>query len=377
MTIPKTEQNEHPVCEDLYRRLQKHLDQQHVGFPSTKQGADLRLLQRLFTGDEAKLAMHLSYKPVPLAEVMRQAVAEFPEGQVERLLESLLQKGAIGWKAKNGVDHWHLLALWLGMYEAQDGEPTPEFVADAGAYMQSLEYRMSLFAIRPSQMRTIPINKSVTIEHHTATYDQIRPLIENAHGPFVVVKCTCRHNMAMKGESCARTTRQETCLAINDMAANVLRRKHGREITREEALTILEQNQEDGLVLQPANAQEPEFLCSCCGCCCGWLKIHKSLPRPAEYWTSSFFAEVTQDICSRCGECVSRCQVRAVKLPEDGAATVDLARCIGCGLCVVTCETSAIQLKKKASETIPPRTKEDLDEKILENRQARAAKRAR
>lgn len=361
---------------DIYRLLQEHLDQQPVGFPATRQGADIRLLQRLFTTEEARIALHLSYKPMPVAAVIERTGAEFTAEQVETLLESLLMKGSIGLKAKDGIDHWHLLPLLLGIYEGQDGQPTAEFLADTDAYMRSLEYRKAFCAVRPSQMRTIPINKSIDVEHNIATYDQIRAIVENAQGPFVVIKCICREGMAMRDNPCVQTKLQETCLVLNDMAMMTLHRNHGREVTREEMLKIIQQNQDDGLVLQTTNAQEPEFVCSCCGCCCGWLKLHKSMLRPTEFWTSSFYAEVTPEDCTHCGECVSRCQVKALTLPSDGPATVNLGRCIGCGLCVPDCPTGAIRLKMKPSETIPPKTQEELSDRIQENRKTRASRKA-
>jgi Na+-translocating ferredoxin:NAD+ oxidoreductase subunit B len=362
---------------EIFRKLQQHLDLQAVAFPSSKSGADLRLLQRLFTAEEAQLALHLSYKPIPIAEIIEHAAAEFSAEQVGSLLESMLQKGSLGWKAKEGIDCWHLLPLWLGIFEAQDGHLSPEFLADAEGYMQTLEYRMSLYSIKPSQMRTIPINRSVTAKNHVGRYDQIQALIESASGPFVVLNCTCRQTAAMKDKPCKQTKREETCLLVNHMAANALRRGHGREIPREEALAILEQNQEDGLVLQLSNAQEPEFICSCCGCCCAWLRVQKSLPRPAEYWTSNYFAEIDSEACVSCGDCVARCQVNAISLPENSTAAIDLRRCIGCGLCIMSCPATAISLKEKASEIIPPKTREELDDLIRQNRKFRKPGNAR
>jgi hypothetical protein len=99
-------------------------------------------------------------------------------------------------------------------------------------------------------------------------------------------------------------------------------------------LAILQQNEDDGLVLQPANARQPEFVCSCCGCCCGMLSYQKLLPHPVDFWASTYLAEVSAAACSQCGTCVSRCQVGAVTLAgPSGAATVIPGRCI-CGLCV-------------------------------------------
>ena len=107
---------------DIYRLLQQHLDKQAVGFPSVKSGADVRLLKRLFSPDEAKLALHLTYKYEPTRTIVVRAADEFPAEQAKDLLEAMLQKGAIGWKEKNGTAHWCIMPLVVGMYECQDGE---------------------------------------------------------------------------------------------------------------------------------------------------------------------------------------------------------------------------------------------------------------
>jgi ferredoxin len=360
----------------IYRLLQQHLDQQPVGFPATWSRADLRFLRRMFTPEEAKVALHLSYQPIPTDMIIERTSPEFSVEQTGRLLDSMLRKGSVGWKKKNGVDHWHVLPMVIGMYEAQDGEPTPDFLADADAYMKTLGYGASMLAVSPPQMRTIPINQSIPVEHNIATYDQIRAIVEESHGPFVVLKCICRQRMALKNKPCKQTSRLETCLAFHDMAAMVLRRDHGREVTRDEVLAILRQNEDDGLVLQPANARHPEFVCSCCGCCCGMLSMQKSLPHPVDFWTSNFLAEVDGAVCSHCGKCVSRCQVNAVTLPRaKGPARINASRCIGCGLCVSTCPSQAVHLSKRVPETIPPETEEDLYAEIAAKKKGAWARR--
>jgi ferredoxin len=173
----------------------------------------------------------------------------------------------------------------------------------------------------------------------------------------------------MRKKPCKKVSREETCLAFGDMARMVLRRKHCREVTREEVLAILRQNEEDGLVLQPENARQPEFVCSCCGCCCGMLAIQKALPHPVDFWASAYCAEVSPLACSQCGTCVSRCQVGAVALAgRSGEAKIDPSRCIGCGLCVPTCPAEAILLRKKDAEPAPPANTEELYDQVLANK---------
>ncbi|MEK6742300.1 MAG: 4Fe-4S dicluster domain-containing protein [Nitrospirota bacterium] len=353
----------------IYRLLQRHLDKQAVGFPSSWSGADIRLLKRLFTPDEAKLALHLTYKPDPTGTIIERAASEFPADQARRLLDSMFARGSIGWKEKDGTGHWYVLPLVVGMYEGQDGDPSPEYLEDTDAYFKTLSFGRSFLAVQPSQLRTIPIHKSIPVEHPVATYDQIRTIVRYSPGPFVVLPCICRRSKAMKNKPCAKTSREETCLAFGDMANMVLRRKHCREVTRDEVLAILKQNEDDGLVLQPANTRQPEFVCSCCGCCCGMLSYQKFLPHPVDFWASNYYAEVSAKACTQCGTCVSRCQVGAVTLTgPSGEAKINLSRCIGCGLCVPTCPSEAVSLKKKDQETVPPANEEDLYDEVMANK---------
>ena len=330
----------------------------------------------MFTPDEACVALHMSHQPLPLETIVARAAAEFPAEQSARLLDSMLQKGAIGWKEQGGIGHWFLLPLVIGMYEGQDGELTADFLADVDAYTKSVSFGSSFLAVSPPQMRTIPINQSIPVEHNVATYDQIRALVAEARGPFVVLNCICRQRMALKSRPCKQTARLETCLVFGNMAAMVRRRQHGREVTREETLAILQQNENDGLVLQPANARRPGFVCSCCGCCCGMLSLQKMLPHPLDFWTSNFCAEIDESICKRCGKCVSRCQVGAVALTRSkGPARINPGRCIGCGLCVTTCPSHALHLSKRAPETVPPESEEELQIQIAARKKTPWARR--
>jgi electron transport complex protein RnfB len=64
------------IDQRIYRFLQRHRDKQTVGFPATLPGSDLRLLRRIFTPDEAKIAPHLSCKPASLDEIVAKATPE-------------------------------------------------------------------------------------------------------------------------------------------------------------------------------------------------------------------------------------------------------------------------------------------------------------
>jgi Pyruvate/2-oxoacid:ferredoxin oxidoreductase delta subunit len=200
-------------------------------------------------------------------------------------------------------------------------------------------------------------------------------LLQSAEAPFAIVECICRKKKALAGSTCKVTDRKETCLAIGSLAQMALESSMGSEITRDEALAIIEQNQKDGLVLQPSNTETAEFICSCCGCCCGMLSIHQSIPKPMDYWASNYYAVVDPQTCTGCGACVKSCQIGAVAVPEKKQpAEVDLQRCFGCGLCVAKCPTESIILEVKPSVVLPPKTREDLYEIIMAHKKGRLGK---
>ncbi|MFX0008873.1 MAG: hypothetical protein ACFE9R_01050, partial [Candidatus Hermodarchaeota archaeon] len=47
--------------EIIYRQLQQHLDTLPTGFPATESGIEIKLLKRLFTPEEAKIAINLTF----------------------------------------------------------------------------------------------------------------------------------------------------------------------------------------------------------------------------------------------------------------------------------------------------------------------------
>jgi ferredoxin len=141
----------------------------------------------------------------------------------------------------------------------------------------------------------------------------------------------------------------------------------GREISREELIEIINKSEQEGLVLQPSNSEKIYFVCSCCGCCCGFLRGKGSLPKPVEFFTTNFHSQVDHGLCSQCGTCVDLCQMKALSF-EDDLLSINLDRCIGCGVCVANCPEEAITLVKREKEFVPPATMEDTYASIMSNR---------
>jgi Pyruvate/2-oxoacid:ferredoxin oxidoreductase delta subunit len=362
--------------DQIYIRLQKHLDSQPVGFPATRSGVEIKILKHIFTPEEAEIVSFLSYKFEPLKFIFSKVghLVESPE-KLEKILDLIQKKGGIESKIKNGSKKYCCAPLVVGMYELQLGRLTPEFIRDFNEYTSDIKFGIEFLSTELPQMRTIPVSKSIHPQHNVSTFDEVTTLLQQAEDPFVIIECICRKKKSIEGTSCDVTDRKETCIAIGSIAQTVLQSGTGREITRDEALSIIEQNQKQGLILQPSNTEKAEFICSCCGCCCGMLDVHKNIPKPLDFWASNFQAVVDTNTCNGCGTCQECCQVGAVSVSDKKQqAVVDLDRCLGCGVCVSNCPTESISLLKKPTEVRPPQTREDLYEIIMAKKKGRFGK---
>jgi len=364
------------IDDQVYVRLQQHLDRQAVGFPATRSGAEIRILKHIFTPEEAGIAAYLSYRPEPLQTIFKKVrhLTESPE-ELEKILHRIQKKGGIESKTKNAETHYGCAPLVVGMFEFQLGRLTPGFIRDFNEYTSDKKFGIELLSTRLPQMRTIPVAGSIQPQHHVSTFDEVAALLHTAEAPFAVIECICRKKKALEERRCKVTDRRETCLGMGDIGRALLESGVGREISGVEAMAIIKANQKEGLVLQPSNTQKAEFICSCCGCCCGMLGLQKSLPKPLDFWASNFQARVDLNTCKGCGLCEKHCQVGAVRVPaKKKSAVVDLNRCIGCGVCVVACPAGSLSLLKKAAEVRPPETREDLYDIIMAGKKGRLGK---
>ena len=359
--------------EDLiYSQLRKEIDEHMpVNFPSTESGTEIRILKQLFTPEEAKIALNLSALPESVKKIHKRVTnsgINISMEELEETLERMVQKGAImGGKIFPKPKHYSLAQFAVGIYEFQVDRQTKEFAEEAEKYHTEIFYKEINRKDHLGQIRTIPVEKSLTPEYYVNTYDNIREIINNVKGPIAVRNCVCRESKDLIGDSCKSGDLRRCCIAFNNTAEYVLNTSNTSaiQVSKEEILNLLDEYQKAGLILQPENNQNPNFICVCCGCCCGVLRGLKQLPRPSEYFMSNYIAQLSPELCNGCGICVSRCQMDAITMIDD-KSTVDLDRCIGCGNCVTVCKREARKLiKKENNKHIPPRDQYTLYRKIM------------
>jgi ferredoxin len=339
---------------DVYRRLQQHLDHLPQRFPATRSGVELRILQRLFTPEDAALAVELSALPEPAATIHRRVRDVMSLDALAAALDGLAARGLIHRITSKGVVKYLLAPFAVGFYERQLPWLTADLERDILQYFDEA-LGTALPTTGTTQMRTVPVNVDVTPGREVATYDDIRAYVRGTAGPFAVMDCICRLGKSLVGHTCEHTSRMQTCLTFGQAAAGMVQTGAARFIERDEVLAALDEADHDGLVLQPENTQAPLFVCCCCGDCCGVLTSAKRLPAPADYFSTNYVASADAATCDGCGTCLTRCRMDAVSL-DTGHAVIAATHCIGCGLCVGTCQAGAITLSRTARERVPPGT---------------------
>ena len=327
------------MSQETYKRLAAHLDREGGGFAPSTTGADVRLLQRLFTEPEAALALHVTFGQQDAQSIARRA--ELLLAETEQHLAEMAQKGLLlPVYPADGPARYQIVpfgALW----DFQVRDLTPNLLQAAHEYWSSQEKREG--GKRQPALRTIPVGKSLTPRTQALPYEIVGERVKD-HKNIAIAPCICHASARLQGKGC--DVPEESCLTFGDFADYYIRGGRGRRIDQAELADWLAQADAHNLVLQPSNSRDIGSLCACCGCCCPVLGGLKAQERPANAAASSFIARYDADACVGCHTCLDRCQMDALSANGE-SVTFDAGRCIGCGLCVSTCPSGALTLARK------------------------------
>jgi ferredoxin len=339
--------------ENAYQRLAARLDALPDGFPPTGDGAELRLLAKLFTPDEAALAAELRLS----LETARQIAAR-TGGDAKVLRKQLKAMAGRGLIAAGRIEEglgYGLMPFVIGIYEMQVNTMDEELARLFEAYY--LEAFGHALSIRPQIHRVIPVGESVRADMEVRPYENAVALVDEAQA-WGVTDCICRKQKALIGDPCEHPL--DVCMVLSERPGAFDHAPNVQALSREGALDTLKRAAEAGLVHSVSNNQQGIwYVCNCCTCACGILRGMVDLGIANVVARSAFVNQVDEDLCVGCGTCVGRCQFGALSLEE--IAQVDAVRCVGCGVCVSSCPVGALSLVRRPAEEVlpPPETKRD------------------
>lgn len=284
-------------------------------------------LAGVLTDEEALLALKLGVrKPKTLSEIVK--ISGLEEKKCEALLEEMSRKGLLEYNWENAAhEKQYVLPMYVpGCAEffnmnAKILESNPEM----GTFFEHMS-RLPLEKITPFVpeggagigMHVIPVEKAIEIENESVDLEHISYWLSKYEGKYAASPCSCRRSRLTHDEGCADDP-EGWCVAVGDMADYVVEtQKDGRYISKEEALDIFRQAEENGFVHQITNIDGKDKIFAICNCnvnVCYALRTSQLFNTP-NMSRSAYIAKVEKQNCVACGKCVEACPAGAVKLGQ-------------------------------------------------------------
>ncbi|MCI5613321.1 MAG: pyridine nucleotide-disulfide oxidoreductase, partial [Agathobacter sp.] len=240
------------------------------------------------------------------------------DAYVQEMLDTLSYNGVIEWNYENPQ---HAKQWVLPMY-------VPGSAEFANMNMKLLEEHpeMGRFFERMSRlpleglthmvpeggagigMHVIPVEKAIEMENNSVSVEHISHWLDKYEGKYAASPCSCRRSRRTYEEGCADDP-EGWCVAVGDMADYVVETdKGGHYITKEQALEIFRQAEDNGFVHQITNIDGEDKIFAICNCnvnVCYALRTSQLFNTP-NMSRSAYRAHVKTENCVACGRCVER-----------------------------------------------------------------------
>lgn len=187
-------------------------------------------------------------------------------------------------------------------------------------------------------------------------YSKARNVIINSPSVISAAPCHCRNATE---DSCVDKERL-SCIYIGEPHASFIAEQNpkGKYISKDEALSILDEAHKDGLVhtayWMEAVGDSMYSICNCCSCHCAsimpWNMTNGMLP----LFASSGYVAKVNGTCIGCMKCLKSCHFNALIFSEEtDTCCVDVKKCLGCGICVDKCENGAKKMVREIEKGDP------------------------
>lgn len=284
-------------------------------------------LAAMCTDEMAEIALKMGVrKPKTLDQMVQ--ITKMDKEYLESLLEQMAWNGVLeyNWENPERVKQYVLPMFVPGSAEfsnmnLQILREHPE----VGRFFERMS-RLPLEKITPMVppggagigMHVIPVEKAIEMENESISLEHISYWLDKYEGKYAASPCSCRYSRQTYDEGCADDP-EGWCVAVGDMADYVVETgKGGRYITKEEALEIFKQAEENGFVHQITNIDGENKIFAICNCnvnVCYALRTSQLFNTP-NMSASAYRARVKTENCVACGRCVEYCPAGAVKLGQ-------------------------------------------------------------
>ena len=165
-------------------------------------------------------------------------------------------------------------------------------------------------------MRVIPVESAVKDNPDVHEYEKISHYLDK-YDTFSVSTCSCRSSRTSLGDGCGHLA-EDMCVHLGKGAEHYIRSGRSRQITKEEAIEIIQRAEENGFLHDIVNiddAGDSAAICNCCACACFGLRTGLMFGA-RDAIRSNYVAEIDEAKCVACAQCVEICPGNALKLGQ-------------------------------------------------------------
>ncbi|WP_033153622.1 FAD-dependent oxidoreductase [Pseudobutyrivibrio ruminis] len=280
------------------------------------------------TKEIAELALSMGgiRKPKTFKELLE--ITGLDEKTLEERLEKASWTGLLEWNYENEAHEKQWVLPMFVPGSAEFSNMNQDFLAEHPEMGRFFE-RMSRLPLEGLThmvppggagigMHVIPVEDAISMEQEAIGLEKISYWLDKYEGKYAKSPCSCRLSRKTYDEGCADDP-EGWCIAVGDMADYVVEtNKGGVYITREEALEIFKQAEDNGFVHQITNIDGENKIFAICNCnvnVCYALRTSQLFNTP-NMSRSAYVAHVTAEDCVACGKCVENCPAGAVKLGQ-------------------------------------------------------------
>ena len=344
-----------PQKNELFDKLSERM-----GAPGSKRFA--RILKAMMTPEEASILLEVP-APMPAKDIAKKLGV--PEKSLQAKLDDMAQRQIIrkfgdAYVAPNNVLMFHHGAVgWI----REDLKARAYPLWGDFFYKEWRDTLVDGFLKRkatgaPGTQRVVPAYRALRASPNIKPeqilwYEDMEQILRRSER-ISFMMCGCRGLW----RKCDNPI--DTCMQVEYPTGGERRKRQPNEFmkppkdaTLEEALAIIDDCEEKGLVHIPLNTSHGDLFCNCCDDCCMILNpmFHRGEGTVWEILSPSRYrATVNEELCTGCQTCFKRCKFSAIEMKQVSGSkkmksSIINEHCMGCGVCVVTCKKKAITLE--------------------------------
>ena len=103
------------MTDDAFLKLREFLNQFPLGYPQSPSGVEIKILKRLFTIEEANIAIKLTHVPEEAIQIAKRTGMDV--NYLEDKLEIMAKKGLVFRMRRNAKTLFNAVPFMIGLYE--------------------------------------------------------------------------------------------------------------------------------------------------------------------------------------------------------------------------------------------------------------------